>query len=155
MTLGERIAKIRKSRGITQTEFAEKFGITHQSVQKWESGASMPDIANIVKISKSFNVSVDYLLFGNDARTTEEYSGNKKLSPSYESLSQYEDYSNDISVEYEQAISEGLEVSKYKKLFDAVAEMEKGKYKSAMSDVLFDIVRILHHSCHRFHIAVE
>lgn len=140
MTFGERIAKIRKDRNITQAEFAEKFGITHQSVQKWESGATMPDIGNIIKISKSFNVSVDYLLFGNDARTTEEYSGNKKISPSYESMAQYEDYADDIAVEYEQAASEGLDIAKYKKIFDAVADMEKGRYKSEMADILFDIV---------------
>lgn len=62
MILGEKIAKLRKQSGWSQEDLAEQLNISRQSVSKWESGNSIPDLDKIVKMSTIFDVSTDYLL---------------------------------------------------------------------------------------------
>lgn len=62
MILSEKITLLRKQNGWSQEELAEKLGISRQSVSKWESAASLPDLDKIIKMSAIFNVSTDYLL---------------------------------------------------------------------------------------------
>ncbi|WP_158302018.1 helix-turn-helix domain-containing protein [Paenibacillus mesophilus] len=60
--VGGKIAALRKSRNMTQTELAERLRVTHQAVSKWERGVSMPDVQNLVDLSGLFHVTVDYVL---------------------------------------------------------------------------------------------
>ncbi len=62
MTVCEKILRLRKDSGLSQEAFAEKLGVSRQSVSKWESGAAVPDIDKIVTMSELFGVSTDYLL---------------------------------------------------------------------------------------------
>ena len=62
MILADKIVILRKQKGWSQEELAEKLGISRQSVSKWESGNSMPDIDKIILLSRLFQVSTDYLL---------------------------------------------------------------------------------------------
>ena len=62
MILAEKIIKLRKQEGWSQEELAMKLGISRQSVSKWESTASIPDLDKIIKLSELFGVSTDYLL---------------------------------------------------------------------------------------------
>ena len=62
MILAEKIAFLRKKNGWSQEELGEKLGISRQSVSKWESGASIPDLDKIIKMSGLFCVSTDYLI---------------------------------------------------------------------------------------------
>lgn len=62
MILAEKIMQLRKKNGWSQEELAEKLNISRQSVSKWESGASIPDIDRIVALSGLFGISTDYLL---------------------------------------------------------------------------------------------
>lgn len=62
MTLAEKISLLRRQKGWSQEELAEKMDISRQSVSKWESGQSIPDLDKIIKISNIFAVSTDYLL---------------------------------------------------------------------------------------------
>ena len=62
MILAEKIARLRKSQGWSQEELAAQLDVSRQSVSKWESMASMPDLDKILKMSKLFDVSTDYLL---------------------------------------------------------------------------------------------
>lgn len=62
MTLGEKLQKLRKARGLTQEELAEKVGVSRQSLSKWESDGALPDTANVVILADLFGVSLDYLL---------------------------------------------------------------------------------------------
>lgn len=62
MILADKIMALRKKKGWSQEELAEKLGISRQSVSKWESGASIPDIDKIIMMSELFEVSTDYLL---------------------------------------------------------------------------------------------
>lgn len=62
MILAEKIIQLRKQNGWSQEELAENLGISRQSISKWESGASIPDIERIIKMSELFGVSTDYLI---------------------------------------------------------------------------------------------
>ncbi len=71
MNIGERIIKHRKQNGWSQEELAERLGVSRQSVSKWESGTSMPDINRILEMSELFAVTTDYLLKGSFGKRIE------------------------------------------------------------------------------------
>lgn len=62
MILAEKIIKLRKQMGWSQEDLAMQLGVSRQSVSKWESMASIPDLDKIIKLSQLFGVSTDYLL---------------------------------------------------------------------------------------------
>ena len=62
MILADKIILLRKKCGWSQEQLAEQLDISRQSVSKWESGMSIPDLDKIVKMSGLFGVSTDYLL---------------------------------------------------------------------------------------------
>lgn len=62
MTLGEKIFNLRTERGFSQETLGEKLGVSRQSVSKWETDQSVPELDKIVAISDLFEVSTDYLL---------------------------------------------------------------------------------------------
>lgn len=62
MILADKIITLRKRNGWSQEELADRLGISRQSVSKWESGVSIPDLDKIIKLSSLFGVSTDYLL---------------------------------------------------------------------------------------------
>ena len=62
MILAEKVQALRKKNNWSQEELAEQLNISRQSVSKWESGASIPDIDKIIAMSSLFGVSTDYLL---------------------------------------------------------------------------------------------
>lgn len=62
ITLGLRIAELRKKRNMTQSDLANSLDMSTSSVAMWETGKREPDTDKIAKIADLFNVSVDYLL---------------------------------------------------------------------------------------------
>lgn len=60
--LGEKIAELRKVKGLTQSELAEELEVTSQAVSKWEVGSSYPDITILPKLTRILETSADYLL---------------------------------------------------------------------------------------------
>ena len=62
MKFNENLKYLRKREGITQEELAEKLNVSRQSVTKWESGQSLPDIEKVKEIAYMFSVSVDSLV---------------------------------------------------------------------------------------------
>ena len=71
MAISDKILNLRKEHGLSQEAFAEKLGVSRQSVSKWESGSAMPDIDKIVAISELFGVTTDYLLKKDEPDTAE------------------------------------------------------------------------------------
>ena len=61
-TFGQRFARLRKNRGLTQEELGTKLGLSGQAVSKWENDLSMPDVSMLVEISELLGVSLDELL---------------------------------------------------------------------------------------------
>ena len=62
MKFNENLKYLRKREGITQEELAERLNVSRQSVTKWESGQSLPDIEKVKEIAYMFSVSVDALV---------------------------------------------------------------------------------------------
>ncbi len=67
-SIGKTIRRLRKERGLTQEELAQRLNVTSQAVSKWESESGMPDISQIVPLASVFGVSTD-VLFGLDNTT--------------------------------------------------------------------------------------
>lgn len=64
MNLADRIQSLRKAKGISQEQLADQIGVSRQSVSKWESEQSTPDLDKIILLSDFFDVTTDYLLKG-------------------------------------------------------------------------------------------
>ena len=62
MTIGEKLVKLRKEQNLTQEQFAEVLQVSRQSVSKWELNTAYPDTEKLIRISKLFDCSLDYLL---------------------------------------------------------------------------------------------
>lgn len=62
--IGKTILKLRKKRGITQAELADKLNISDKTVSKWENGQSYPDILLLPQIASIFGITIDKLLLG-------------------------------------------------------------------------------------------
>lgn len=64
--VGEQIAVLRKTKGITQSELGERIGVSFQAVSKWERGETLPDITLLPDLAKILETTVDYILLGNE-----------------------------------------------------------------------------------------
>lgn len=66
MEFRERLFELRRQAGLSQEELANLLDVTRQAVQKWESGASRPDMDNLAALADYFHVSLDYLILGRE-----------------------------------------------------------------------------------------
>jgi len=70
LTIGKKIAGLRKEKGITQEELSELLDVSPQAVSKWENDLSCPDIMLLPKIANVFHVTVDELLSSSPKKET-------------------------------------------------------------------------------------
>jgi len=63
-TIGSRISKYRKAKGMTQEDLAGKMGVSSQAVSKWETDASCPDISILPQLCRLLGITTDELLTG-------------------------------------------------------------------------------------------
>lgn len=75
MTIGKRIALLRKEKGLKQEELAEMLGVSGQAVSKWENDQTCPDISLLPQLASILGVTVDELL-----------SGKREMAPSVQIL---------------------------------------------------------------------
>ena len=71
MTFGEKIQKLRKEAGLSQEELSYQLEVSRQAISKWERDNGYPETEKIVRMSKLFNVSLDYLLNEEDTQKPE------------------------------------------------------------------------------------
>lgn len=69
MTFGEKIQKLRKEAGLSQEELSYQLEVSRQAISKWERDNGYPETEKIVRMSKIFNVTLDYLLNEEDTQT--------------------------------------------------------------------------------------
>lgn len=72
LKLSKRIKKYRTELGITQGELAERLGVTHQSVSKWENDDGYPDITLLPALANQFGITIDTLMGNDDLGRKEE-----------------------------------------------------------------------------------
>ena len=65
-SIGKTIAELRKAKGWTQIELAEKLNVSDKAVSKWESEGGFPEITQLPVLAKIFDVSIDYLMTGKE-----------------------------------------------------------------------------------------
>lgn len=70
MKLSEKIIYCRKKAGLSQLDLADKLGVSRQSVSKWETGESNPDVTKIPLLAREFDVSADWLLSEDEPEET-------------------------------------------------------------------------------------
>jgi transcriptional regulator with XRE-family HTH domain len=71
MTFGEKIQKLRKEAGLSQEELSYQLGVSRQAISKWERDSGYPETEKIVRMSKIFNVTLDYLLNEEETQSKE------------------------------------------------------------------------------------
>ena len=98
MTLGQKIAKLRKEQKLTQEKLAEILNVSRQSVSKWESDAAYPETEKLIKMGNLFNCSMDYLL----KEDATEKSGN----PGLQTASVWETIREDVITRFKDRKSE-------------------------------------------------
>lgn len=64
MSLGTTISRLRAEQHLSQGDLADALGVSRQSVSKWETDASVPDLDKLVRLSQMFGVTLDELVTG-------------------------------------------------------------------------------------------
>ena len=64
MDIGEKLFELRKGKGLSQEEVAEKLNVTRQTVSKWETNQSTPDFDKIMPICELYGITTEELLTG-------------------------------------------------------------------------------------------
>lgn len=72
MDLGTRISRLRAAHNLSQGDLAEALGVSRQSVSKWETGASVPDLDKLIRLAKLFEISLDELVTGTPPQGAED-----------------------------------------------------------------------------------
>lgn len=62
--LGERLYQLRRSRGMSQEQLAERIGVSRQTISKWEGGLSTPDLEKLIALADCFEITMDELVRG-------------------------------------------------------------------------------------------
>ena len=66
--VSDSIKKLRKEKGMTQDELAEKLCVTRQAVSNWEMGKTQPDVETLTKLAEIFDVSVERIIYGKEKK---------------------------------------------------------------------------------------
>ncbi len=61
-TFGKRLKELRLEKGLSQKNLGKNLNLSHQTISFWENGSREPDLDDLLKIAKFFEVSIDYLL---------------------------------------------------------------------------------------------
>ena len=77
MTLGERIYKLRTEKEMSQGDLADALEVSRQSISKWETNGSVPELDKLVKLSEIFGISLDELVTGKETEQ-QENKGSRK-----------------------------------------------------------------------------
>ena len=62
MTIYDKLVQLRKRKGWSQEDLAEKLDVSRQAISRWENGSALPDAYNLLQLSHLYDVSTDYLL---------------------------------------------------------------------------------------------
>lgn len=66
MSLGDKLLDLRKKAGLSQEDVADRLGVSRQTVSKWETDQTVPELIKVKLLSQLYNVSYDYLISGSN-----------------------------------------------------------------------------------------
>lgn len=114
MTTGQRIAAKRKELELSQEGLGERLGVSRQSIYKWESDASLPEIDKLVALSRLFNVPVGWLLGveeestqGSDPLSEEQLHMIEEIFRRYQQQAEPKELSEEQRRQVEEMVSKG------------------------------------------------
>ena len=90
MKLSEKIKALRKGAGLSQEEFGARLNVSRQAITKWESGEGLPDIGNLLVLSRMFKVSIDDLLSEEKALTEKLFLYESRVAYDIEKLRDFD-----------------------------------------------------------------
>ena len=131
MTFGEKIQKLRKEAGLSQEELSYQLEVSRQAISKWERDNGYPETEKIVRMSKLFNVSLDYLLNEEDMQKPELNPDEKGLYVSREMAEGF------LSYQKRKMVKIGVAVSLF------VGGLSLSFWDAEISMVLFMVLIIL------------
>ena len=79
MTLSEKITSLRTAHNMSQGDLAEKLNVSRQSVSKWETGASTPDLEKLIAMSELFHITLDELAKGSSDNSSNDIYNNSQI----------------------------------------------------------------------------
>lgn len=143
MDISKKLMTLRTRNGYSQEKLAEKLDVSRQAIQKWENGSALPDLFHLTEVAKLFGVTLDSFVLDSDLRSLEElaHENGAKKAPEYDKLHGWEVYSTNLGIEWRQSLEEGLDIEKYRDLFDAVCKLPLTPEKERLADVLYDLIR--------------
>ena len=125
-TIGERIARLRKSVSLTQAGLAEKLNVTDKAVSKWESNKSDPSIDLLPMLSKELKCSIDYIVKGSDNKDYEV--DVDEIKAKIEELINMQNIKiSYIQILFEIGYSRACEIAEELMGYDLMEEMPNGK----------------------------
>lgn len=85
MDISAKLKELRTKKGLSQERVAEQLYVSRQAISKWENGEALPDMENLVAISKFYGVSIDYILGADEesGRDKKPESEPESSAPSY------------------------------------------------------------------------
>lgn len=126
--IGERILKIRKAKGITQHELADKLDCKRQKIADWEKGKASPSINDLIPLSKVFNVSADYLL------------GITDIEKPPENIAEYQAITlKEIIETYGQVSQEDIAIEEMSELIKAIIKHRRYHTEQTAADIREDV----------------
>jgi transcriptional regulator with XRE-family HTH domain len=137
----ELIKAVKQKENMTNRQIAEKTGLSESTVSRILSRQVEPKFEDVVLIAVAVGVSLDALVLGNDNRVVEEMKNTSIIKPQYENINEWEFYSSNLITEYQQSVEEGLDIEKYKDVFESVSSLPLNEIKEKLGEVLFEVVQ--------------
>ena len=144
MNLGNSLFHARKKSGLSQEEVAEKIGVSRQTISKWETNETVPDIYQSKKMTKLYKISLDELIeFDIDLQEIEEM-----IDKSDEKLNEKVNWTNawgkkyPILLKYQTEVNTSNYAFRITKMFDEI----KNEYGYSKQDAMLVLKDILYQS---------
>ncbi|ACV57523.1 helix-turn-helix domain-containing protein [Alicyclobacillus acidocaldarius] len=150
MTFGERLAQLRRSKGLSQYALAEQLKMTRGQIANYEQGTREPDIETLKKLADFFDVSIDFLVLGKP--NVSDFNGlTNEVKRTLEALSQ-------MSVEKQQEVADFAEYLRSKEeqpvveydVREIAANMEKALYAHGDEDLIQHFEEIMRRVIRRY-----
>lgn len=127
MSLGNNLFRARKKKGVPQEYVAEKLGVSRQTISKWETGETLPDIRQSKKLAVLYNLSLDELIeFDIDIKEIQE-----AIDKTNETVSKKVDWTKAWSTKYPilTTYQDTVEIKYYYRELEKLVEDLKIKYQ--------------------------
>ena len=98
--IGVRIKELRKQQGLTQSELAQKVGVTYVQIGRYEKRGATPSSDVLVKLAESLNTSTDYLMNGELTNHSKEQLKDKKLLGLFKKVEQLNAKDKDMVISF-------------------------------------------------------